>query len=409
MSTTSALRASTALKLFFTSLCACAVVHGALLGGCAEQPNTIPMSSSAGPAGPGSSTGSGQSDSGPSSEGEELFHDLEADLFTVCGACHDAGGLADTPFLAGPDRYQSMVSWPGLVKKNPAESLLLTYSIIGGGHSGVNLNGMGVDPTLKPRVELWLAEEANAIAEPPPEVGPAIEPFSPIMGFNAVYLGQLGADFEGMAVTFNAEEVTSKTLELRNIEVHTTSKLGVHLVHPLFVVFPNSVDADPDPVDSFSNVDDTFVAGTSGTLGPGTVLLTNWAEKAKLTIAFEKIEKVDTAMADAGDAGMGGCLDVESFKTNAEPQLSARCLGCHGGSNGQATGAVDMTQLGKDSAKACEQIRFRVNPLNPGASQIFVTTDPGGNAAHPYKFNQNQGNFNTFKDAVSIWIAAEKQ
>jgi len=121
------------------------------------------------------------------------------------------------------------------------------------------------------------------------------------------------------------------------------------------------------------------------------------------------IEKLDPGTVDAGDdGGTTGCKDLNSFKTNAEPLFSQRCSGCHGGANGGATGAVDMTNLNKDSAAACEQIRFRVNPQNPGASQIFVTTDPGGNAAHPFKFNQNQGNFNSFKDAVSIWITAEK-
>jgi len=348
-------------------------------------------------------------DAGPTTKAEELFADLEPGLFSACGVCHDKGGLADTPFLAGPDRYQSMISWPDLVVRDAASSLLLTYAISGGGHSGVNLDGKGVDEMLKSRVEAWLIEEAKAISAPPPDKGPAISSFAPIMGFNAVYLGPLGADFEGMAITFTANAISDKTLELADIEVHTTSKLGVHLVHPLFVVFPPGGEADPDPVDSFSNVDQTFDIGDSGELGPGTVLLTNWKPKAKISIAFEVIEKIDPGMVDAGaDGGTTGCKDVNAFKANAEPQFTQRCSGCHGGANGGATGALDMTNLNKDSAAVCEQIRFRVNPQNTGASQIFITTDPGGNAAHPFKFNQNQGNFNTFRDAVSIWIAAEK-
>src|SRR5688500_2341848 len=48
----------------------------------------------------------------PTSRGRALFAEIEADLVKACGSCHDAGGFADTPFLRGPDRYKSMVSWP---------------------------------------------------------------------------------------------------------------------------------------------------------------------------------------------------------------------------------------------------------------------------------------------------------
>ena len=62
-----------------------------------------------------------------------------------------------------------------------------------------------------------------------------------------------------------------------------------------------------------------------------------------------------------------------------------------------------------DVPNACAQIRNRVSPANPGQSQIFITTEPNGGAAHPFKFGQNQGAWNGFKDAVSVWIAAENQ
>jgi len=35
----------------------------------------------------------------------------------------DAGGIADTPFLAGPDVYATIVSWPGLVVKDAKVTL----------------------------------------------------------------------------------------------------------------------------------------------------------------------------------------------------------------------------------------------------------------------------------------------
>ena len=383
-----------------------ATAWSAIIGGCVEQPRTIM------PPGGGSgdtTSGAGGSDAGSAAtQAEALFKALEPELNETCGVCHAPGGLADTPFLAPPDYYQSIASWPGIVVKNPAESLFLTYSVKGGGHSGTNLDADTLDPTLVTRVQDWLAEEAKAIAEPPPDVGPAIDPFVPIMGFNAVYLGPLGAEFEGMAITFNANEVGSQSLELTQIEVHTTAKLGVHLVHPLFVVFPIGQEADPDPVDSFSNVDQTYQPGSGGELGPGTVVLTNWKPKAKLTIAFELIEKMDPGSDDGGvDGGPGGCKDVGSFTANAQGLFVQRCNGCHGGGNAAAQGAVDMSDLNDDPAAACAQIRYRVKPADPGTSQIFITTDPNGNAAHPFKFAGNVDNFNAFKNAVSTWIASE--
>jgi len=398
------------LNLKLTALLGGAVLSAAawsvVVGGCVDQPSTI--MTGAGPTG-GNMPGPDAGDAGfAADKAEALFRDLEPELFEACGPCHQPGGLADTPFLQKPDFYQSVISWPGVAVKNPAQSLFLTYSVKGGGHSGTNLDADTLDPTLLARVQAWLAEEAKAIAAPPPDVGPAIDPFVPIMGFNAVYLGPLGVDFEGMAITFNAEEVGTQSLSLTNIEVHTTNKLGVHLVHPLLVVFPVGLEADPDPVDSFSNVDQTFQPGSGGELGPGTVILTNWKPKAKLTIAFEAIEKIDPGSDDGGmDGGPGGCKDVGSFTANAQNLFSQRCGGCHGGGNPAAQGAVDMSDLNDDPAAACAQIRFRVKPADPPTSQIFITTDPNGNAAHPFKFGGDDNNYNAFKNAVSTWIAAE--
>jgi cytochrome c553 len=335
---------------------------------------------------------------------------MQADLMKACATCHDVAGLADTPFLAGPDRYQSFVSWPRIVAAVPEQSILLTHAVTGKGHIGTNLDSAALKPTLFPKVKAWLAEEAKTFVAPPQMI-PHIEPFAPIIGFNAVYLEPLGMEFSGMAVTFSADFLTPTTLELSDIQVHPTSKAGVHMVHPLFVMYPVGVDPIPDPVDSFSNLDQTFDIGKSGTLGPGTVLLVNWQKDARLSLAFETIEAIVAPDPDAGDGGSGpggGCKDVAGFDANARPALQQRCAGCHGGNNGQATSALDMSALNADSTKACAQVLNRVSPADPPSSQIFITTDPNGNAAHPYKFGGNAGTFSTFRDDLSIWIAAEK-
>jgi cytochrome c553 len=370
-------------------------------GGCADPPNNPIIPGTTG-------VGVGGSDGGAEpSNGEPLFRALEEKLVGACGSCHDAGGIANTPFLAGPDRYKSILAWPGIVTKPASDSLFHTWSVSGGGHSGYNLDAA---PDLQDEATAWLEEEAKGIGDPVVEVGPSIAPVTPILGFNAMYLDALGAEYTGMALTFNANELTESTLQLTDLEVHPTAKLGVHLVHPLFVVFPKGgAQPEPDPIDSFSNVDEYFDVGDSKPLGPGTMVLTNWSQGAKLSVAFEKIEPFSSEMPDGGDGGItGGCVDVDSFIANAQGPLGV-CASCHAGQNGGATGAVDMTELQSDAAAACAQVRNRINPNSPAQSQVFISTNPDGNAGHPFKFNGDGNAFNAFMASLTPWITAEQQ
>jgi hypothetical protein len=389
-----------------------AVATGA--GACVKQPTGLLGSGgdggSGGSASHGGSGGSGGSQGVPN-KGRELYDALDQELYDACGSCHDVGGIADTPFLAGPDHYQSITSWPGIVVKDPAQSKLETYPVAGTQHPYAKLDKAPLSDSLFPKVKEWLAEEAKGIVTTnTPDAGPTIAPFAPIMGFNAVYLDALGAELTGMAVTFTAQELDPTTLALTDIQVHPTATLGLHMVHPLFVVYPTGKEPDPDPVDSFSNVDQTFEAGQAGTLGPGTMIVTNWATGAKLSMAFEKLEGLAGEVDGGADGGTttGGCMDVASFMTNAQPLLKSNCVTCHGGANAQAKGAVDMSALDSDPAAACGQVKNRVNPGDPPSSQLFITTDPNGNAAHPYKFGGNDQNFSNFVTSVSKWIVAEQ-
>lgn len=398
----------------WTLLLACAASTGlavAISGvGCDEAP---PFN----PAGVGGASGSGGTGGGGTGGGEDkarqMFEALAPALVDACGGCHDAGGIADTPFLKEP-RYETISTWPGIIRKNVAESVMVTKPVAGGGHSGTrNLDADDLKDTLFPQVKDWLAEEAKAIAATPDDQkGKSIEPFAPILGFNAIYLTPLSADLTGMAITFNANELTPGSLELSNIEVHTTAKLGLHMVHPLFSVYPKGGNPNPDPADSFSNVDQYIEYARAEPLGPGTLILTNWVPEGKLQISFEKIEKYSMLDVDGGmDGGLeGGCKNVDAFNMNAKGQFNTCFSMCHGGQNGQATAAVDMTGLVGDAdvTNGCAQIRNRVNPENPPQSQLFITTNPGGGAAHPYKFGGDQNAFNGFQNAVSVWIATEK-
>jgi hypothetical protein len=327
--------------------------------------------------------------------------------------CHEAGGIADAPFLAGPDYYQSITSWPGIVTSDPTLSKLEAIPVsTNPAHPYKHLDEPPLDTTLFPQIKAWLAAEAAGIdTKGQPDAGSDfVQPFVPIMGFNAVYLTPIGNQFTGMAVTFNAD-VVAGALELTDIEVHPTSMAGLHVVHPLFAVDPVGKPADPDPVDSFSNVDQVFDAGQSGTLSPGTLVLTNWVTDAKLSLAFSKLEIVIPGSADAGAEGgttSSGCKSVGTFTSDAQQPLQSNCVPCHGGANPSAQGAIDMSKITSDPAVACAQVKNRVSPSDPAASQIFVTTDPAGNAAHPYKFGGSSSKFDAFKTSLSMWIQAEK-
>lgn len=377
---------------------------GATATGCAAEepfnPSSTTTSSGAGGAGGAENV----------NLGEEMFHELEADFVSECASCHKIGGSADTPFLGDPetgdpDPYEAVTSWPGAITADPTRSIILTWPEEGL-HTGPPPSG-----DLRARLEAWLAEEAKAVSEIPDDTK-TIPPFKPIVpGFNAVYLDPLGEDFAGMAVTFQAEELTGTSLSLTTMQVHPTAQKGIELEHPLFTVYaPGSTEGDPDPIDSFSNVSQSVEPGTVAPLGPGTVVLTNWVSGGKLSLNFESVSVIDPLGGEGGAGGgmtTGPCMALMAFSDTAEGPLDNNCTTCHGGNNAAATNAVDMSDVGADASAACGQILNRVDLNNPAQSQLFITTDPNGNASHPFKFGGNAGNHDNFVNSVSQWITAE--
>ncbi|HSN99004.1 MAG TPA: hypothetical protein VLS89_11985 [Candidatus Nanopelagicales bacterium] len=350
----------------------------------------------------GTDTGT-ETPTGPDSA-EQLFRKIEPTLMTNCGnsACH--GDASDNPFLNSMDPYASVIAWPGVVVKDYNQSKLLVRPRQGSGHAGgVNIDDEGLVDTLKPGLEAWLEAEAKTI-QGGDDLGPQLEPIVPIMGFNALYLDALGPEFEGFAITFNADELTDNLLVLTDLQVHTTSTDGLHIVHPLFVVYPRSQEADPDPGDNFFGFEDFIDIGTVEPLGPGTLVLSNWKKDARLSVAFESIAKY---LPDEGGGNDGACVEQALFDANARNQFQQSCGGCHGGGMADATAAVDMRDLQNDPVQACAQIRNRIDLTTPANSQVFIVTMPGGNAAHPFKFGGNQTNYNNFRTAVSMWADQE--
>jgi hypothetical protein len=84
---------------------------------------------------------------------------------------------------------------------------------------------------------------------------------------------------------------------------------------------------------------------------------------------------------------VSGCKSVTTFTSSAAPELRKDgCIGCHGGANAAATGALDLTNVDKDNAAACTQALKQVNPANRPQSAIIraavgAQTHVGGKVA----------------------------
>jgi hypothetical protein len=387
-------------------------MSGAFLGACGPDPvKPIPPPIGAGGSGGGGAGGDGGSVVVPPTP-YELFLKVEPELKMTCYICHRENGSADAPFLAGStpeERYASITAWPGIVTKTAAESILLTHPdqpTHGGGEAPP------MPPEIKPDVIVWLTAESANAPDASVDIGPAVKPFKPIVGgaFNTVYLGSLGPDFEFASISFNAKAIGGTTddptmLWLTNITVHTVADKPLHIVHPVFTVYPAGKPADPDPVDSFSNVDQTFTIDGNPTLGTGEVVLTNWVKGSYLGLAFELIEVY------GGNAGAGtGCKDLATFQTVVVPQMQTCMMKCHGGTDPQAKGTMNLSELNAmPPAAACIEVRARIKPGVPSESQILLVTNPGPPiVVHKYKFDGNLNQYNAFKDAVTPWILSEQ-
>jgi hypothetical protein len=387
-------------------LLGCASIAGAA-GGCSGGEDTA--TSTSGFDGGLATSSSGGAGGAPGETARDKFDAIEADLVEACGACHQAQGSADAPFLAEPDRYSSITSWPLVIVPNPDESVLIT-------HPADPNHGTGQAPDmpadLAPRVLDWLEKEASELPSPDADAGPQIPPFKPFVAgaFNTIYLDPLGGVFANMSISFNAEELGGtpgepSMLSITDLTVHPVGTTTLHIVHPLFTVYPPDAPADPDPVDSFSNVDQTFSLQSDLRLGTGDVVLTNWAKDSYLGIAFEVIEVYGAGT----DAGLTDCKDVDGFQSAVVPAMQYCMSTCHGGANAQANATMDLSKLNEvPPNEACLQVRARITPGDPASSQLLIVTNPSQQAVHMYKFLGNTNKYNEFKTKVSPWIEAEQ-
>lgn len=325
-----------------------------------------------------------------------------------CDGCHNLGGAADMPFLGNPKgeptAYDAITTWPGVIVKDPAKSILVV-------HSSQESHGKGQAPiisdSLKQKCLEWLAMEAKNLPDGKSKLVYSVKPFKPILGgaFNTVYLDEIDPSLTNASISFNARELDTNLLQIKNLEVHPVEGQAIHIVHPLFTVYPQKGDPQPDPVDSFSGVDQTFTLdSTDVELATGELILTDWQKDAYIGIAFEDIKN------EGGGGPAVGCKDVKMFQEKVVPQMQVCADMCHGGTDPQAQATQDLSKLNAmPPDEACAQVRVRITPGDPAMSKILIVTDPTQQAVHKYKFMGSKSKYQAFKDAVSPWILSEAQ
>jgi hypothetical protein len=255
----------------------------------------------------------------------------------------------------------------------------------------------------------WSVEQASKILEwiemerdeHPVEMVVETGAVDVVEGPNTLTLDAIGS--AGTTLTFTAQKLANG-LYLSNIAI-TAGPMGVHIKHPLFVTWQGTTPS-PDPVDSFDTVELDLATTVRGTIGGGLLMLTNVQPTAQLSVSFKRIGPA----VGSGNTTLAGCKVVNSFTTNARGPLSTNCVSCHGGTNGGATAAVDMTKMNDTSATgqaaACGQILSRVNLTTPTMSGILLAPDPASGVGHPFKFSA--ANYPAFRTSLTTWIDAEK-
>jgi mono/diheme cytochrome c family protein len=326
---------------------------------------------------------------------EEVRLQFETDvaplLTSFCSACH--GSATTVPFMEdGNAMYSSVMEWPNLISlKVPGASSLLSK----GAHSGP-----AWQPDQATTVRSWI--DAEALLAPDDENALETTPFVPVAGDNVIDLGPIG--LVGATITFKMEPL-STSMYISRLSLNAAAE-GVHIVHPTFIPWDGD-SPRPDPVDRFSNVDMYAGATESVTVGGGTLILVNVDPTSPISVRFATAE-----LSDAGNTVLEGCNAVGAFTANAQAPLSQACVSCHGGNNGGATAATDMTLINDLSPEgqlaACGQILSRVNLADPNNSSIFLAAEPGSALGHPFKFNNNIGNFEAYRAALNVWISAEQ-
>ncbi len=322
-----------------------------------------------------------------------MFYADVAPIVTAnCAGCHGVSGTTAPAFMmAQPDLLKNILAYPGIVGTSPQNSRMY----LKGQHEGPAFT-----PDQLMTVGNWITfYNANL---PMTDAGPAkpvIAPFSPsLTANNSIDLSALDSTLTGAKLTFDAVMIGT-SIELKNILLVAPASTGVHIQHPVFVIWDQNLTPTPDPVDSFSGLDETVFSGSSAPVGPGTLVMPNFAATDLISVAFSLIEP---KMGSADGGVSTACKSLAMFTANVKPLLTANnCTSqCHVGANPTAGVKWDSTP----DAALCLVALSTINTATPAQSQLLLQPDPSMNNGHPQKVNP----FTTFQTTVTTWINAEK-
>jgi len=322
---------------------------------------------------------------------QQLFQALEPTLVQKCGgACHVDGTTLNAPkWLAGPNDYTTITTYPGIVTSDVYSSKLLNRP---SNHPSSCLLDPGNEALLA-QVTTWLTAEASALAAIPL---PSTDPVDPATG--SVDLSKAATGITGAKITFKATTMGT-LMKFENVMLVAPGATGIHILAPIFTMVPSS-GPEVDNTD-FSTTEMSVAAASSSSVTP-VFYFSNWAAGAKLKLQFEKIEPATVAGSDAGTGT--SCKDVTTFQNSAAPTLKSQCVSCHGGGNGTATASMDLTALNNnDYASACTQAHTQVNLANKTQSNILLA--PLQQVNHPTKVFASTSS--TGYQAILTWINKE--
>lgn len=340
-------------------------------------------------------------------------------LDSSCNACH--GGMPMIDFLAGADpmavRDRLLTYDPPVVNLEAATSSRLLSK---GAHAGPAL----LSTQSSDLIEWIQAERDAAQVTGGGDMTLATAPFNPLLctsgspgdptcPVNIVDISPLVTGWAGAQIKFVAQPLGTD-LYVTNLALITGSE-GVYIEHPLFVSWPNDGSQPlPDTLDRYFNVKLNLKAGDApAPIGGGTAAFINFNPQDKLAINFKVVEKYRQETGGGGmTTGAAGCKKLPEFKANARGPLQTSCAGCHANAgNTNARGAMDLTGINAADdmtlQNVCNQARTRINFTDTNQSGFFIAPNPAQATNHPFKFPA-QGNFDTFKAAVDIWVQAEK-
>jgi cytochrome c553 len=321
----------------------------------------------------------------------------------ACAGCHGvAGGAGPAFMMPKPSELNNVLAYPGIIGPTPEKSRLYMK----GAHEGPALT-----PAQAPVVRDWIVRYDSLRPADAGTTRPSVAPFAPsFTTANTIDLSAFDASLARQKLTFNAK-MLGTSIALSNIKLATAPTMGVHVAHPLFVMWDQSLTPTPDPIDSFSNVDETVPSAATAPLGPGTLVLPNFPTTGLINVVFTTVEAKQLA-SDGG--ATTGCKNVASFTSNVVPQvtgnngaLSLNCSNCHGKQGNAAANVWDIIALTTDAASACSSTLPEINTTTPAMSKLFATVDP--NSGTPHQGGKlAAGQLSGWESAIASWINLEK-